>query len=397
MPGTAPTPVNYSALVDEVVTQQYMRGEWDNTKKLRMFWERLESGRGIEYDASGKYVEWKAKVGEFSAGYRGDLVARQFSRKQHRTTFTAPYSFLEIPALLSERDLQFLNSPEAIVRFQDDYLGQMGADFAKSLNSKLLSENTTSGTVAGVAATSTSDVPLYGLLYLYQHGTAQQYDPDANTTSGAIGATHKEVLPNGTYCGVSTNPVTGITGIDGQATGAASPVIVNDTSTAWTGTNTWASTCLEVLDHIITRLTRSPDPADMPDLAITNRARYLSVKAKLRSANTQQVVLVDGSGRSPNIGQYADRVIPYNGLEITFDENAPAVTYVLNTKQMKYKIFPQKALAGIEGGAVKGSVKEPFRVSQMPDIDQGGWKVVAVQCAQLIANPYFQGITYAAA
>lgn len=397
MPGTAPTPVNYSALVDEVVTQQYMRGEWDNTKKLRMFWEKISSNRNIEYDASGKYIEWKARVGEFTAGYRGDLVGRQWSRKQHRVTFTAPYSFLEIPALLSERDLQFLNSPEAIVRFQDDYLGQMGSDFGKSLNNKLLSENTTSNTVAGVTATTTTDVPLYSLLYLFQHGTAQQYDASANTTSGAVGAGDREVLPNGTYCGVSTNPVTGITGVDGQATGAASPVILNDTSTAWTGTNTWASTCLEVLDWGITRLTRSPMPEDMPDLAITSRSRYLSVKAKLRSANTQQVVLVDGSGRSPNIGQYADRVIPYNGLELTFDENCPAVTYILNTKQMKYKIFPQKALASVEGGAVRGAVGEPFRVAQMPDIDQGGWKVVAVQCAQLIANPYFQGITYAAA
>jgi hypothetical protein len=398
MPGTTPTPANYSALVDEVVTQQYMRGEWDNTKKLRKFWNELDTGRSIEYDASGKYIEWKARIGEFSAGYRGDLVQRQFSRKQQRVTYTAPYSFLEIPALLSERDLQFLNSPEAIVRFQDDYLGTMGADFAKSLNNKLLSENTTGATVMGQAATSAGgDVPLYGLLYLFQHGTAQAYNPDTNTTSGAVGATDKEVLPNGTYCGVTTNPVTGVTGVDGQVIGSTAPVIINDTSTAWTGTNTWASTCLEVMDYAITRLTRSPMADEGPNIAITNRTRFLALKAKIRSATTQQVVLVDASGRNPNIGAYGERVIPYNGLEATFDENCPSVTYFLNTKQMKYKIFPQIALAKVDGGAIKGNVPEPFRVAQMPDIDQGGWKVVAVQCAQLIANPYFQGASYGAA
>ncbi len=399
MPGSIPTPSNYSALVDEVVTQQFMRGEWDATKRLRKYWEKLESNRNIEYDASGKYIEWKVKLGEFTGGYRGDMVQRRFERVQHRATYTAPYSFLEIPAMLSERDLQFLSSEEALVKFQNDYLTQMGEDFGKLLNQKLLAENTTANTVMGVTASTTSDVPLYGLLTLFSHGsgTAQNYIPASNSTTGNVAATDKEVLPNSTYCGISTNPVTGVVGVGGQVVGSAAPVLMNWSHTGWNATAaaTWLANAVDVLDYGITRLTRSPEPGESPDLVLMTRSLFLDTKRALRGVTSQQVVLVDGTGRKPNVGQYGDRMIPYNDADICFDENVPTgVVNFLNTKKIKYKIFPQRQLAGVEGGAIKGSVKEPFRVAQMPDIDGGAWKVVVVQCAQQIAQPYYQGAAF---
>jgi hypothetical protein len=396
MPGTTPTPANYSALVDEVVTQQFMRGSWNNTKRIRTYFKKLDEAKAIQFDGSGKYIEWKVRLGEWQAGYRGDLVQRQFSRKQHRATYTAPYSFIEVPGTVSERDLQFLNSPEALDQFQKTFLTDMGTDFVKQINKKMLTENAGSNTALGYSVVSTNDVPVYGLPTVFQYGSAaQQYDPDANTTSGAIGAGDKECLPNGTYCGISTNPVTGVTGVDNQVTGSAAPVLVNWSSTAWNGSTTWSANCQDVLDHMITRLTRSTDPSDAPDLCIMNRTNFLGTKAKLRSAFNQQVVLVDSSGRSPNIGQYGEMMIPYNGVDITWDsDHTTGAVFMLNSKQVKYRIFPQTALANIEGGAVKGEIGEYFRVAQMPDIDQGGWKVVAVNCAQQIHNVYYQGAAY---
>ena len=50
MAGTVPSPVNYSPTVSEVTTQQYMRGEWNDTKKIRALLERpYLKGRDI-YD-----------------------------------------------------------------------------------------------------------------------------------------------------------------------------------------------------------------------------------------------------------------------------------------------------------------------------------------------------------
>jgi hypothetical protein len=396
MPGTTPTPANYSALVDEVVTQQFMRGSWNQTKKIRAYFKKLDESKAIAFDGTGKFIEWKARVGEWQIGYRGDLVQRQFSRKQHRVTYTAPYSFIEIPGTLSERDLQFLNTPEALDQFQKTFLTDMGQDFVKGINKKMLTENAGSNTALGYSVVSTNDVPVYGLPTVFGYGSAaQQYDADANTTSGAIAATDKEALPNATYCGVSTNPVTGITGVDNQAIGSAAPVIVNWSSTAFNGSTTWNANCQDVLDLLITRLTKSTDASDAPDLCIMNRTNFLGTKAKLRSAFNQQVVLVDTSGRSPNIGQYGEMMIPYNGVDITWDsDHTTNAVYMLNTKQIKYRIYPQTALASIEGGAIKGEPGEYFRVAQMPDIDQGGWKVVVVMCAQQIINPYFQGVAH---
>jgi hypothetical protein len=186
-----------------------------------------------------------------------------------------------------------------------------------------------------------------------------------------------------------------VTGIDNQAIGSAAPVLVNWSSTAFNGSATWLANCLDAVDHTITRLTRSPDPEDQPDLGLMSRVNYVTLKAKIRSSNSQQVVLVDTAGRSPNVGQYADRMIPYNGVDFSFDTDITGnAVHILNTKQMKFKMYPQKSLAGTGDGPIKGDVTDMFRVAQMPDIDQGGWKVVTTMCAQLICNPYYQGVLY---
>ncbi len=391
---SAPTPVNYSSIVDEVVTQNYMRGEWNNTKRINPLLEFLDQSGAITFDGSGKYTELKVRLGEWQAGYRADLAARNFARKNHRATMVFPWAFLEIPMVVSERDLQFLNSPDAVSRFVAGMLTEAGQDFRKAVGNKILNENALAVTSLGISAYSGGDVPLYGLPTMFGTGTTGQYNPDANTTSGAIGAGDKEALPNCTYAGLSTNPVTGISGIDDQASGSMAPVILNYTSTAWTGTATWASTCAMVIDQLITRLTRSNDVEDAPNLGLTNRTMYLALKEKLRAQGNQQVVLED-EPRSPNHGMYPRRMIPYNGLTITFDNYAPdKFFYALNTRREKleYRIFPQKFLAGSESGAIKGSPGSEFRVAQMPDIDQGGHKAVVVQSAQLIGNPFYQGV-----
>lgn len=390
---SAPTPVNYSNIVDEAVTQNYMRGEWNNTKRINPTLEFLDQSGAVTFDGSGKYTELKVRLGEWQGGYRADLAQRNFARKQHRATLVFPWAFLEIPMVVSERDLQFLNSPDAVTKFVSSLLTEAGQDFRKLVGQKILTENAQSITSVGATAYSGSDVPLYGLPTMFGHdATVQAYDADANTTSGNIAATDAEALPNCTYAGLSTNPVTGVSGVDNMAAGSMSPVLVNYTSSAF-GATTWAANCTQVVDRLITRLTRSNDTDDAPNLGLCSRTLYLALKEKLRSQGNQQVVLEDAP-RSPNHGMYPRRMIPYNGLTITFDNYMTASTfYCLNTRREKleYRIFPQKFLAGSESGAIKGSAGAEFRVAQMPDIDQGGHKAVVVQSAQLIGNPFYQG------
>lgn len=398
MPGSAPTPSMYSNIVDEVVTQQYMRSEWDNTKTINPLLERLDKKGRIEFDASGKFVDLIARVGRWQASRRADLEDRQFARKQHRITYTFPYSFLEVVGMLSERDLMFMNSPDARIRIQDQMLTEMGNDFGLDVNSRLLTENAGSNTVAGNAAYAGSDVPLYGLPTLFGYGaTAQDYDFEARTTSGNVAAGDKEVLPNTTYGGITTNPTSSLSGVDNAVAEATSPVICNWSSTAWDGSSTsWKANGPEVISHMITRLTRGNGSGERPDLGIQTQAMHIDFKNGLKADVSQQVVVHD-SPTAPDVGMYPRAFIRYEGIDLIFDLDQPSgVFYLVNSNHLKLKVYPQEP-AGNRTGAIKGKVKELFKVAQMPDIDQGGHKVVATNVCQLIANPRYHGMAYAAA
>lgn len=395
MPGTTPTPQMYSSLVDEVVTQEFMRGEWESTKQINAFLERLDKAGQVQFDGSGKFVDWIARIGRFSASRRADLADRSFSRKQHRVTYTAPYSFIEIPAVLSERDVMFMNSPDARVNLTKRLLTDMSGDFAIDVNSKLLTENAGSNSVFGQSSYSGSDVPFYGLPTLFGYGAAaQDYDADAQITSGAIGAGDKEALPNTTYCGVSTHPTNSISGVDNKVNESTSPVLANWSSTAWDGSSTtWKANSTKVLSHLILRQTRGNGPGERPDLGILTRGMYLDFKTQLRSDANLQVVIAE-SPQSPDAGLHPRLFINYEGVTFVFDVDQPTNTaYVLNTKKIVFKQYPQQP-AGMQSGAIKGQTKEMFKVAQMPDIDQGGWKVVATQVAQMICEGRYQGAAF---
>lgn len=394
MPGTKPTPVMYSDIVDETVTQQFMRGEWENTKEVNALLERLDKKGRINFDASGKYVDLIARVGRWQGERRADLANRNFNRKQHRVTYTFPYSFVEIPGILSERDVMFMRSKDARVRIQDQMLTEMGEDFKLDINNRIFTENSGSNTVAGQASYAGSDVPMYGLPSIFGYGSsAQDWDPDAQTTSGAVGASDKEVLPNTTYGGVSTDPSTALTGVDDPVNEATSPVIANWSSTAWTGTATWASTCTDVLTHMIVRQTRSNMPSDRPDIGFMPQSNYIDFKNTLKDGVNQQVVIAE-TPTAPDAGMYPRLFINYEGVVFYYDLDCPTgAIFLLNSNYLWVKVYPQEP-AGNKGGAIKGRTSEMFSVAQMPDIDQGGHKVVSTFVAQVIANPRFHGMAY---
>jgi hypothetical protein len=395
MPGTTPTPANYSNIVDEAVTQQYMRSEWDSTKEINPLLERLEKKGRIQFDASGKFVDLIARVGRWQASRRADLAQREFARKQHRVTYTFPYSFLEVIGILSERDLMFMSSPDARIRIQDQMLTEMGADFGLDINSRILTENAGSQTVGGNTAYAGGDVPLYGLPTIFGYGaTAQDYDHQAKTTSGNVAAGDKEVLPNTTYGGVTTNPTSALAGVDNAITEATSPVIANWKSTAWDGSSTtWIKNGKYVITHLINRLHRGNGAGERPDLGIMTQAMYIDLKNGFKDDVSQQVVITE-QPTAPDTGMYPRLFMRYEGVDLIYDlDQATDVFYLLNTGKLMLKVYPQTP-AGNASGAIKGKTKELFKVAQMPDIDQGGHKVVATNVCQLIGEPRYQGMAF---
>jgi len=402
MPGSTPSPQEYSSLVDEVVTQQFMRGEWDNTKEIHAIFEELDRAGRIRMDGKGKFIEQKARVGRYQKGQRADLEDRNWSRKQHRITYTCGWSFHEVLGVISERDKMFLQSggPEVIVDTTADMLSLMGQDFTVAMNDDVMKSNAGSNAVFGQAASSSSETPLQGLPTIFEYGSAaQDYDHIAKTTSGAIGAGDKEALPQATYCGVNTNPTATLSGVDDAVTEATSPILANWSSTAWDGSSTsWEDNCLRVLSHMINRQTRGNGSTERPNIGFLDQDMFSQLKTKMRSDTTQQVVLTD-SPTSPDVGMHPRLWVPFEGLRMYQDLDAPDDTvYVLNTNYLWFRIFPQQPAGFTSGGSstapLKGNKKEMFSVAQSPDINQGGHKVVATLVCQLIGNPRYQGAAF---
>jgi len=394
--GTVPT-TNVSGVVDELVAQQYLRGKaWDQTKTINPVLERLEKNGNIKTDASGTFVELKARVGEWKKTQRADLAERNFQRKQHYVTYRFPWSWHEVIGALSERDIALLGSKDAIYAAQKEQLKFMSDDFFKGMNFDVLQSHVAGRAVAGINQASGSDVPLYGLLSMFDPGaTATAWNPDTETTSTTTTniAASKERLPQGTYGGISTNPSTAIAGVDDKATDATSPIIYHSDATGFG--NSWTNSVLPFLSYAIMRQTRSQAVTDRPDLAVFTRSDYLVLKDKLRSDVSQQVVIID-TPTAPDAGMYPRTHLNYEGVTVLFDTHCPADTqFILNTHHMGFHILPQQPANFMgKNGPIDGAVKEIFKVDMAKDIDQGAWKIAAQLCGQLVANPFYQGLGY---
>ena len=64
MPATAPTNGQFSSLVDVVTTQQFMKGEFENVVKRNIILSKLKEKGNIKFEASGKFFERNARVGQ---------------------------------------------------------------------------------------------------------------------------------------------------------------------------------------------------------------------------------------------------------------------------------------------------------------------------------------------
>ena len=387
MAGTTPTPQNYSSTISEVTTQQYMRGEWNDTKKIRALLERLDMKGKIDETGAGTFAEWKSRVGEYEDGYRTDLAARTFQRKNHRITATLPWAFTEVTDVLSDRDIQLNRGEQAIVKLKEELLTNLGQDFKKGCNRRLLRENAGTTATMGIAAFSDADAPIYGLPTVFNAGSTVY----ARGTTTPIAATHKYVEAQGLYAGHSIQRG-GLTGVDNANDDAWSPYLAN-IGYDWDGSTnkTWAANCVEVVNDMMTGLAHGDTAEEFPDLGIMTKSMFTEFKSKLME---KQRIILDSAPSSPDAGMYPRFHIPYEGATLVFDaDQADDCFYMLNTDKMQYKIVP----AGDQGspsGALGGSAGEIFGVTQQHSIEQGGNLVAVTLASQLCVDPRYQGAAY---
>lgn len=393
-----PSPSNYSQLIDTMLAQEYLSGTfWDNTKKHRVLFDRLMKN-GANHEQKGKYIDLKVRIGEFTGGYRTEGTTRTFARPNQWTQYQNQAAFYEVPASLSEEDISFFDTEGAIVEYNKRIVTDMGADLAKGLNYQMLRSNATSNTVAGISAAASATNVIYGLPTVFGYGaTAIGYSQSAGTTTSAVSAADKEVLPNVTYCGVATHPTNAIAGVTGKIDESTSPVIVNWSSTGFSAASTtYATNSAGVWRHMLRRLgMRNTDLEMLPDTGIQTPLLHDAMRQGLGGMTQQHIVLVQ-QAQAPDLGLWAKLVIPFEGVEIFPDSDCPAgVAYCLNTKKQNalLSVVPQY-VAGVKDGKFKGQVPQLVTVGQMPDIDTGSYKIVAKTALNAIFNPYRQAMAY---
>lgn len=389
MPATAPTYNHYSSLVDATTTQQFMKGEFDNTIKRNIILNKLNEKGNIKFDATGKFFERNVRIGLHEAAYRtADLAARSFARKQQRISYAVPYSVREVTGVLGELDVMFNTGPEALVSLKKTTIKNMAEDFRKDISRIILRSNASGATSMGQAAVANSPVPFFGLPTMFSpSGTVLAYNADTQAVGAGIAATDKEASPNTTYCGISTHPTNAISGVDNKANESTSPVLANWSSTAWTGTATWVSTGFKVIDHVLTRLQRSQDSSDSADVVLLTRSMWNDLRGALQ---TNMRIELAGQPKSVAPTLYRDNVIPWGGAEVCWDVDQPAnVAYFLNSNHLELDLFPQHNI--LQDGTLEASSDQMFSVFSKYSIEQGGHLAVAQLAGQLWGNPFYHG------
>ena len=391
--GTVPTQ-NWSDPVDVSTIQNIMRGAWDNTKKKRYFFEKMDQVGNVTTDGEGPYCEQNITVGEFTATQRADLAARTFSRVQHDIIIRANWAFYDMSDVLSDRDLAMNTGNGVKTKLLDKRLARMGADFTKKLNYDLLNVNRSGQTAFGVANNTEVQKPLTGILSVFGYGaTANGYNPISGTTGVSVVDADKEVTPNSNYLGQTTLPG-GLTGVHNAITEGFSPVIANWSSSGFDtagSSSAWADNCINTIDYMNLRVSRANEEGEMPDCGLTTLDLYQGIKRRLQAI---QRIVIDDAAKSPNAGMFARRMIPYENIGITYDVDVVSnVFLLLNSRHMWFKCleFPD---VGASTGAYKGDVQNIFFPTQQHSVEQGGHLVNVQFAGELIVNPRYQAIAY---
>lgn len=399
--GSQPSYGANTSLIDPVTTQQFMDDAFESALNYDATLKKMKEAGTLKSEASGLFFTRNIHVGLPSANERTAAQARTFAPSAEYVVASIPWSNLETTGTITMIDARQNSGPEGKVNLQKKLLKSMSDGLRVGLVTRLLTNNLSSNTVAGWTASATTNSPIAGLPTLFGYGSsAQNYDPSTRTSSGAVGAGDREVKPNTTYFGLATDPTAAISGIDNAQPEAISPVILNTTSTAWTGTATWVANCRKVLDHAISRLTRGEGPDETPDFAIMTRTMHTAVLGSLDSL--LRVGLEAGAGVSPNfrVSGEQTKVIPYGPLTLHWSQYLnKEVVYVLNSKKMEFVHFPAKRLLidPTLGQVSEGRADSMFSIETQYDITQGAHLAVASLMGNLFLEPRYHAMGYAAA
>ena len=253
-----------SSFVDKGTIAQYEKGYDDLTRRSRLLGAMLSRRNRITYNHTGEEMVWQAMISLARAKGFAKGSTLEYGSTDPNIQFTAPWRGMYVAESMDIWDVAM--NQEGASRLIN--LFQQKANILmEGLKQDFWQEAFNNG--------SDSTKP-QGIEHFLTHTTC--------------GAADRIATPNGTYGGLSTvlgsqggqwstsagipvkpNDTLGTDYPDGRGRpeyDATSPMLVNSTSTYWTGTNTWLANAWRVIDQTKTWMSRNHDAEYLPDLAL---------------------------------------------------------------------------------------------------------------------------------
>lgn len=277
----------------------YARGAWDGVSINSWAVQALKQAGSFQFDVGGDSLSGPIEAGRYQPTITapGQDLSSLFTPKVRHARWNFAWGELTNALVIDKGLLRRNSGDQALVRLKDTEIPALYRDTFVGTNGFVWQMYQQDG-----GAYTGSGLPFYGLpsfLASSSNSAANCLGWNSGTkasTGSAPAATDREIhWTSRTYGGLSLAP-SGLTGMDNAQYDAYMPVMVNQTSSAWTGSAPGTgNTAIEVaLQHLITRLSRfgTNDPSLMPKFAVLD-SEYYRLLGERKAAREQIFVNVD--------------------------------------------------------------------------------------------------------
>ncbi len=298
----------------QTTAPRYLKGAMDMTIRKRLWLSLLRKKGRIILNGSGTSIKWQARFDEAPVESRGDNTPVTYANRDLYRQLELDWREYLATNKLTKRQRTMNDGNEALVKLYSEILPNL----VKDIDSKLGTEMYVDG---------------------YATGNSNRFcgfDSFTGTSTTVVG--DKVAYPSDTYAGRSTAPgaTAGTWSADmttkpnaalatdwpeGSGTTSydwLSPKLLNWSSTAWTGTNTWASTCELVLRQAKIWCTATSGVDGTPELVVLAPALYNDFVNKQQS----RVNIWAPHKEADDLG-FPDALM-FDGMAIHYEYGVPA-------------------------------------------------------------------------
>lgn len=367
-------------IINSATTNLYIKGRWENFKKMNPFFGILDAKGHIITGESGQQLYWLARAGTYVPVITSDYADQSANYVPNKQYINASLAWGETAQFdaVSKGEFAKNDGDSALVKLRDFRMPDMCDDLinrsSTSLSYQIL--NTNGGTYSGTG------LPIYGL-------------PSIFADSGSYSAGSKTATSSGTYGGNSL-ATSGITSVTSPVDNAWTPQLTNATCTLFGSGASERNNVLEYFSYTMRQLTfDGNDPTQRPTVILTNGQTFDYGRAAIGAKQTIFLQSAPTADDAWGVGTSVQYFV-HDGVKCYWDSNMPAsTTYVLNMDQIYFHSL--KVVGPLSGDTMPGAKpnkKDMFDAEVNYNDQRRAMTISITWRGQMRANPRFQGKIY---